>query len=76
MVKHSKEISFEESFKRLDEIVSALEQGSASLEDSLHLFEEGLKLAESLKGKLKDAEHRIQELVSSADETPKLDELT
>jgi len=45
------------------------------LEDSLHLFEEGLKLAESLKGKLKDAEHRIQELVSSSDEEPTLDKL-
>ena len=75
MAKQSKEISFEESFKRLDEIVAALEQGSESLEDSLHLFEEGLKLAESLKCKLKDAEQRIQELVSSSDEEPKLDEL-
>ncbi|MBT3216939.1 MAG: exodeoxyribonuclease VII small subunit [Candidatus Marinimicrobia bacterium] len=75
MVKQNKKISFEESFTRLDEIVSALEQGSESLEDSLHLFEEGLKLAESLKGKLKDAEHRIQELVSSSDEEPTLDKL-
>ena len=75
MAKKSKNISFEAAFHRLDEIVTALEQGSESLEDSLQLFEEGLKLAESLKGKLKDAESRIQELLSSADEEPKLKDL-
>lgn len=75
MAKKSKDISFEASFQRLEEIVTALEQGSESLEDSLQLFEEGLKLAESLKGKLKNAENRIQELVSASDESPKLEDL-
>ena len=36
--------TYEDSVKRLEDIVSALERGDASLDESLKLFEEGTKL--------------------------------
>ena len=41
------ESSFEDSIRRLGEIVEALENGELPLEESLRLFEEGVKLAPS-----------------------------
>ena len=38
------EMSFNDKLERLEQIVSILEKGEASLEDSLVLFEEGSKL--------------------------------
>lgn len=66
MGKKKAKFTFEESFQRLEEIVSALEESAESLEDSLGLFEEGMKLSDSLRTKLKDAEQRIQVLVKSS----------
>ena len=40
--------TFEENMSRLEEIVSLLERGDATLGDSMALFEEGTKLAERL----------------------------
>jgi len=57
------EESFEESFKRLEEIVKKLEEGDLSLEESLSLFEEGIKLSRICSQKLDEAEKRIEILV-------------
>ena len=43
----SKNLTFEESMQRLEQIVTQLERGEAPLDESLALFEEGLKLANS-----------------------------
>ncbi len=51
-----KEINFEESLKRLEEIVSKLEEGKSSLDDSLKLYEEGVGLSVALQKKLKEVE--------------------
>jgi exodeoxyribonuclease VII small subunit len=56
--------SFEESIRRLGEIVEALENGELPLEDSLRLFEEGVKLARASQAKLDGAEKRVEELLS------------
>jgi len=56
--------SFEESIRRLGEIVDALESGELPLEDSLRLFEEGVKLARASQAKLDSAEKRVEELLS------------
>ena len=42
-----KELTFEEAMNRLEEIVDALEGGDYSLDESLKLFEEGVKLVKS-----------------------------
>jgi len=57
-------LSFEESIRRLSEIVEALEGGELPLEDSLMLFEEGIKLARTSQNVLDHAEKRVEELLS------------
>jgi exodeoxyribonuclease VII small subunit len=44
-----------------------LEQGDLSLEESVRLFEEGMKLSESCRQELEAAEGRIQILMRQAD---------
>lgn len=56
--------SFEDSIRRLGEIVEALESGEMPLEDSLRLFEEGVKLSRASQAKLDRAEKRVEELLS------------
>lgn len=55
---------FEQSLKRLGEIVEKLEGGDLGLEDSLSLFEEGVRLARLAQQKLDAAERRVEELLS------------
>jgi exodeoxyribonuclease VII small subunit len=56
-------ISFEDSVKRLSEIVERLESGELPLEDSLRLFEEGIQLARASQARLDAAEQRVEELL-------------
>ena len=60
--------AFEPSLERLEAIVQELESGQASLERSLELFEEGMKLAEACRGQLEAAEKRIEMLVRRGNE--------
>ncbi|MCH7613512.1 MAG: exodeoxyribonuclease VII small subunit [Candidatus Marinimicrobia bacterium] len=59
----AKETSFEKLFKRLEEIVQEMEGEELQLEKSLTLFEEGVKLSETLRQQLSKAEQKITELV-------------
>lgn len=59
--------TFEESMNRLDEIVMLLEKNDTGLEDSLKLFEEGLKLVKTLDLDLKNFESKVEELIKSED---------
>jgi exodeoxyribonuclease VII small subunit len=54
-----KEQTFEQSMQRLQEIVQLMENGDASLDKSLKLFEEGAKLADLCNTILKNAEQTI-----------------
>ena len=54
--------SFEAAFQRLEEVVAALEKGGLNLEQSLALFEEGMKLARHCGQRLDAAELRMNEL--------------
>ncbi|HVW25328.1 MAG TPA: exodeoxyribonuclease VII small subunit [Polyangiaceae bacterium] len=56
--------SFEDSIRRLSEIVEALEAGDLPLEQSLRLFEEGVKLSRASQATLDGAEKRVEELLS------------
>lgn len=58
------EPSFEESVRRLSDIVEQLEEGELPLEKSLELFEEGIKLARVSKARLDAAEKRVEELLA------------
>ena len=52
-------VSFEEAFARLEEIVRALEGGKASLDDSMKLYEEGVALVRICGGKLENARRTV-----------------
>jgi exodeoxyribonuclease VII small subunit len=54
---------FEEHLTKLESIVEKLERGDLTLEESVKLFEEGMKLSEACKAELEQAEGRIQMLV-------------
>jgi exodeoxyribonuclease VII small subunit len=56
--------SFETAIKRLTEIVQVLERGEIPLEESLRLFEEGVKLSRVSQQKLDSAEKRVEQLLS------------
>ncbi|HIQ60721.1 MAG TPA: exodeoxyribonuclease VII small subunit [Candidatus Enterenecus faecium] len=58
-----KKKSFEESMKRLEEIVSQLERGESSLDQSLKLFEEGTGLAAHCTQMLDQAEQKVHLLL-------------
>lgn len=64
------ELNFEKSLKRLEEIVNQMEQGSASLEETLKLFEEGTKLAGQCSKQLDDAELKVVRLMKGQDGEP------
>ena len=59
--------SFEKSVEELDAIVSKMESGELSLDESLKLFEKGVKLTRVCQKTLEDAETKIEELMASRD---------
>ena len=63
----NKNIKFEEAIEKLDSIVSKLESGSVSLDESLALFEEGVGLIKLCNEKLDAAEQKVRILTESAD---------
>ncbi len=60
--KSSKEPRFEEAIDRLENIVGNLEAGDLSLDDSLRLFEEGVRLTRMCASRLDEAQRRIEML--------------
>lgn len=57
-----KELTFEESLNRLQEISDLLESDEAGLEKSIELYEEGIKLSKYCYSVLKEAELKVTEL--------------
>lgn len=55
-------LSFEKSLERLSEIVSILESGECSLDDSFKLFEEGSNLSKKCYETLENAKIKYSEL--------------
>ncbi len=62
-------LTFEESLKRLEEIVRALENGETPLEESIKLFEEGVKLSGHCNALLEAAEQKVSVLTKDASGT-------
>ena len=60
---NAQELKFEEALARLEEIVRLLEQGESTLDESLTLFEEGVKLARFCSNKLDEAEGKIEIMI-------------
>ena len=56
------ELTFEQSFQLLGEILEKLEAGDLSLAESISLYEQGMTLAEQCNRQLDTAELRVQKL--------------
>ena len=69
-----KELKFEEAMRRLSEIVQTLESGEAPLDDSIALFEEGMKLSKRCTEILEQAEQKVQFLQESQPDTEQADD--
>jgi exodeoxyribonuclease VII small subunit len=54
---------FEEHLTQLETVVERLEKGDLTLDESVRLFEEGMKLSQACKTELEQAEGRVQVLV-------------
>ena len=67
---------FEEVRERLQTVVEQLEAGDLPLEESLAMFEEGVRLSRAGAKRLDEAERRVEELLAAGDElqTSPLDE--
>ncbi|MGB7202304.1 MAG: exodeoxyribonuclease VII small subunit [Pyrinomonadaceae bacterium] len=61
------EKSFEKSLDELEKIVAKLEAGDLPLEESLKLFEDGVKLSRNCRERLTNAERRIEMLMGDGD---------
>ena len=59
--------TFEESLKQLETIVGQLERGDLPLEDSIKMFEEGMRLSAQCKQELDTAESKVQILLKQRD---------
>ena len=66
MSKNEEKLPFEQSLKRLEEIVRALESGETPLEESIALFEEGVKLSGYCNTLLETAEQKVTVLTKNA----------
>jgi exodeoxyribonuclease VII small subunit len=57
-------LSFEDSYARLEAVIQKLEAGELSLDESVALYEEGMRLAQHCGHKLDDAEIRVTQLLA------------
>jgi len=62
-----KKKTFESSLARLEEIVRAMESGDIMLDESLSLYEEGIKLIKFCTKALDDAEQKVKILQKGED---------
>ncbi len=60
---------FEDSLNKLEKIVSTLEEGEIPLEESLKLFEEGIRLSRLCSQKLDEVEKKVEILLRGEDGT-------
>ena len=56
--------TFEEKLKRLEQIGDKIRDGKIPLEESVALFEEGIKIAKTLEKELAKVERRVEILVN------------
>jgi len=64
---------FEKALANLEELVTAMEEGELSLEESLQAFEKGVKLTRECQSALDQAEQKVQLLVNADGATESLD---
>ncbi len=58
-------MDFEKKLTRLEEIVQKMERGELQLDESMKLFEEGVKLSRDCQAQLTKAEAQVKKLVGT-----------
>lgn len=71
--KQQSEFDFEEALQELERLVSSMEEGELSLEDSMKAFEKGIKLTRECQTALQKAEQKVQILLNESGETQAFD---
>ena len=67
---NEKNMTFEQSMQRLEQIVRAMERGDVALEESLKLFQEGTELVRSCGKLLDEAELQVKRIMTAPDGSP------
>ncbi len=63
MATKKKAVDFEQSLQQLEALVTNMEKGEMSLEESLKAFEAGIKLTRECQARLSEAEQKVQILL-------------
>lgn len=61
-------ISFEKNLEQLEEVVQSLEDGTATLDESLKAFEKGIKISRACHKELEKAEKKVEILIKENNE--------
>lgn len=64
----NKEINFEDTMKKLENIANELEKGDLDLDTLVSKFEEGMKLSKKCNEILENAEKRISILINNGED--------
>ena len=62
-----KKIDFAKKSERLDEIIEEISSKALPLEESLKLYEEGMKIIQELEAVLKEAEEKVEKIINIKD---------
>ncbi len=68
MAAKKKPVDFEKSLQQLEELVTAMEKGDMTLEQSLQAFETGIQLTRECQTRLTEAEQKVQLLTEQQGE--------
>lgn len=68
MAAKKKGVDFEKSLRELENLITEMEKGDLSLEESLQAFEAGIKLTRDCQTRLSEAEQRVQMLIEEQGE--------
>ena len=71
---NEKNMTFEQSMQRLEQIVRAMERGDVALDESLKLFQEGTELVRTCTKLLDDAQLQIKKVMTAADGSPVMED--
>ena len=63
-----KKVDFAKETKRLEEIVNQVSSKTLPLDESLKLYEEGVKIIKKLEEALKEAEEKVEQIVDTKGE--------
>ena len=67
MATKKEEVKFEDNLAELENIVRKLESGDVALEDAIAEFQKGMKISETLKKTLNEAEQTLVQIVGKDD---------